>query len=184
VKVSRATPVWRSALVGGLLLASILGGIQDSPTAPETPTESRKACFRNLTATQWAEEIQTWEPCCIGYSSIWGRETIWLRNEKPGWFTTLAARSTTTGGDKLECLELLEGDPQAEPVLLSLAHDKDVKVRRAAVTGLGRLRTKSSLVLATLERARSDPDEDLHWDAEQALGNRNVPPKRVYAREK
>jgi hypothetical protein len=154
----------RKVALVGLLMAALAVLVWCSPGKPTGPV------FRDRTAAQWEAELQHWDAWDMG---IWGygREPsphfVWMRTPPwwQGWLQKVGIEVHSGSGE----LPLLEGDPDALPVLVELLHSADPKGRRAAIQGLTALGAAAKEVIPDLVRALDDPDHDVRVDARQAL---------------
>jgi HEAT repeat protein len=137
--------------------------------APKGPS------YRGKTAAQWQAELRCWEPLLKTARNKGGRWTWWVYF--PPTHEVWLAKFGVSRRDYDAKLALVEGDPEAVPVLLELLKSPSPKARRAAAQGLEKVACKApqfppaQLDAATqaLLAAIDDEDQAVRLDAEQAL---------------
>jgi HEAT repeats len=125
----------------------------------------REGCFRGQTTSQWEWTLRRWAIGTGGKHNGW-RSTSWV------YQPSFVERHLEKLGFQPEApcsLPLLEGDPEAVPVLVELLKSPDPKVRQIAVQGLEKIGEQARAGTSGLVEALDDPEEEVRRDAAQAL---------------
>jgi hypothetical protein len=125
--------------------------------------------FRGKTAAQWERELQHWEFFDSGpvetihfATRCSTRFTEWYRIS-PWWESWLQTAGIEVSHDDPEVAPLVDGAPDALPVLMELLQSADPKVRRVAATGLEALRGAAREAVPDLIRTLDDPEWQVRY---------------------
>jgi hypothetical protein len=135
--------------------------------APKGPT------FKGKTADEWRSELRYWDGFPVVLDGM-PRGPDWQYT--PPTHEVWLAKLGVSRRDSPTTLALVEGDPEAVPVLIKLLKSSGLKARRVAALGLEEVAHKGQFPPALLDEATDallaaikDEDEDVRFDAEQAL---------------
>jgi hypothetical protein len=122
-----------------------------------------EAFYQGMPTSWWGKEIEESYYLYVmpGGAEIWygtPREPLWDQLQR--WLNLSTTPATVTAD-----VPLLNGDPEALPVLLALVRAQDAKVRRVAIGGLmGQWDQRAEVIRALLE-AVEDPDDEVRQKA-------------------
>jgi hypothetical protein len=154
---------WRCVAVVGFVVLAALTLCVVAMKRGRAPVGS---VYRGLATSEWEREIANWDvqvPSC-GNGGI--RLFVWRR---PSPLAKICAYIGIPYPRDQATLPLLEGDPNALPVLMELFESPDPKTRRIAIEGVWRIGDRARIAAPLLAKALGDPDSDVSCEAAVAL---------------
>jgi hypothetical protein len=122
--------------------------------------------YRGLATSEWESEVANWDvaqPTCgtDGYM-LW----VWRR---PSAFARMCECAGIAYQQEQSTLRLVDGDPEAIPVLMELLKATDPKARRIAIEGIRRIGDPARIAEQLLIQALNDSDSNVSAEAAIAL---------------
>lgn len=145
-----------AALAVGLTMVPVLGFVNRHHLAGWWKCE---ASYKGKYTCEWNAEIKEWSLGLLPFDTAEPR--VWRL--KP-------SRAETSGVLQFPDVSLLNGDPEAIPVLLELLTSDDSNVRFFACMGLGKAGAGATAAVQALQKALKDPDPSVRDEAEWELG--------------
>jgi hypothetical protein len=150
---SRSFFVFASLAVSGLALIALVLNSAHKPVG---------SLYRGLATSEWQREIGSWDvgspSCGVGGYALW----VWHR---PSTFAKVCDFLGIPYWQNQCTLPLVEGDPEAIPVLMELFDSPDPKARRIAIEGIRRIGDPAKQAVPLLVKALEDNDFDVSCEA-------------------
>jgi hypothetical protein len=177
-------PMKRRRLLLLLLLLLLLGGLLLVPSVrwPIYGWLRGEAFYQGMPASWWKKEIEAnYQPIeTLGSIALVG-SPIWTVDQPLSFLAQLkeylVPNTTPASVDLVTASPLLNGNPDALPMLQVLIRNGSAKVRRVAVSGL-KMQGPVSEVIGSLAEALDDPDAAVRQDVAGALQQLRVTVRR------
>lgn len=127
----------------------------------------REPTYRGRPARYWAWEAGRWRVGAVG--SDRAQQTRSFYRERPPWAAWLGRAAHPDPFGARFPLPLLQGDPEAVPVLAALLAHDDATVRRIAAAGLAQIGLPARAAAPALLPLLRDADAEVRGDAGEAL---------------
>jgi hypothetical protein len=123
--------------------------------------------YLGKTARQWEAEVRERWICLGGGGGGYGDTPKWYWMRQPGRLASWLGKVGIHLEDSRETYDfpLLDGSPDAVPVLLELLKASDLTVRRAAIQGVAKAGASARAAFPALLEAMEDADDDIAQDA-------------------